>query len=644
MARSKKTRSTVIKSPASQARPDGELRRSQMVTTYGPGSLVDLVGDAILIPGLEYWGYSGAAQFEVPAPDLARNLRRRGLELSQSQPFRSPPVVAGDEQHPGCGIKAIEFPSWFLCTNRSCERLVHKRDTLFHRGERKHRCPGSDGMRKLVPVRFAIACRRGHLDDFPWEWFVHEKHGRCGAPELRLQDRGSGDLSDVTIRCQTCGVSRSMADARGEQALRGCGGHRPWLAAYVGDPNVREACEEFQRLLVRTASDSYFSQVESALTIPRGSGLPEDIHDFMIHHHERDLAAIDSFAALVQVRRFITVLRDAPDCIARLSDAELWDMIERYRAATSADEGGGGVPVRELEYETMIAAPVEQLDHDYADTPDVDFHAVRPAAGSCVLPAGVRALVLIERLREVRVLTGFTRIEAPTQNIYGEFDLRTRAAPSLSADWLPATEIRGEGFFIELDMDALDEWEAREAVRTRAGQLEAGWQQRYPNHRAQGMSFPGVRFYLLHTIAHLLITQVSLECGYAASAIRERIYCSPDDRAGALKMAGVLLSTGSSGSEGTLGGLVDQGRRLDHHLTQALSRARLCSHDPVCGRSLPNDGRPGRALLGAACHGCLFCAECSCERANQYLDRALVVPTLGVDEANQLAFFAASVV
>src|SRR5690606_14330061 len=550
------------------------------------------------------------------------------------------PVVAGDEQHPNCGIKAIEFPSWFLCTSRSCERLVHKRDTIFKGGERKHRCQGADGLRKLVPVRFAIACRRGHLDDFPWEWFVHAEVGRCDAPELRLIDRGSGDLSDVIVKCENCPARRSMADARGEQAFAKCGGHRPWLAAYIGDPSAAEACEEFPRLLVRTASGGYFSQVESALTIPKHTGLPEQINEFLVRHDQRDLGGIDGLETLQLGRRIITVLRDAPDFIARLSDAELWDMIERFRAIGAEDEGGA-TPVRESEYATILDAKVERLEPPYNNEPDDDFHAVKPTPGSSPLPEGVRELVLIERLREVRVLTGFTRIEPPTQNIYGEFDLhRTRAAPSLSADWLPATEIRGEGFFVELDLAKLDDWETRPAVITRQKQLEDGWKQRYPKHREQGMSFPGIRFYLLHTLAHLLITQVSLECGYAASAIRERVYCSPRDRPGALPMAGFLLSTGSTGSEGTLGGLVDQGRRLAHHLDEALRRAKLCSHDPVCGRSQPDDGRPGRSLLGAACHGCLFIAECSCERANQYLDRALVVPTLGMEDGESLAFFA----
>lgn len=630
------------KSSSAQPRPDGELRQSQMITTYGPGALVDLVDDAILIPGLEYWSYKGAAGHDVSAPELARSLRRRGFKLSTTSPFRGPPVPAGDEPNTGCGIKAIEFPSWFVCPNRNCERLVHKRDTDYKNRERRHRCASAERARKLVPVRFAMACERGHLDDFPWEWFVHAEQGRCDAPELRLIDRGSGDLSDVIVRCETCGVERAMAKARGKRSLPKCHGHRPWLAAYVGDPHVAEECDEEQRLLVRTASGSYASQVESALTIPTGS-TPSEVRDFLVRHDKRDLGAIGSAADLKTARRFITVLQSAPECITRLSDAELWQAIAAYREESAGDERDGR-PVRETEYATMIEAPVAEGDHLYSGGPaHEDYHATRPSRRDCPLPAGIGDLVLVERLREVRVLTGFTRLEAATANIYGEYEDSThRAALAVSADWLPASEVRGEGFLVVLDFKKLSEdWERREAVKCREKELRAGWELRFPKADAQGLSFPGIRFYLLHTLAHMLITQVSLECGYAASAIRERIYCSRKDERGALPMAAILLSTGSSGSEGTLGGLVNQGRKIEHHLNEALRRAKLCSHDPVCGRQRAHDGTPGRALLGTACHGCLFIAECSCERSNQYLDRALVVPTMGVDRAEELAFFPA---
>jgi hypothetical protein len=149
-------------------------------------------------------------------------------------------------------------------------------------------------------------------------------------------------------------------------------------------------------------------------------------------------------------------------------------------------------------------------------------------------------------------------------------------------------------------------------------------------------AFPGARFYMLHSLSHLLISAISLECGYAASAIRERIYCSAPGAEG-LSMAAILLSTGTAGTEGTLGGLVEQGRHIGEHLRRAYDLGVFCSNDPICAAHSPAADHEERFLEGAACHGCLFIAECSCERFNRYLDRALVVPTMGHDPA--LAFF-----
>jgi hypothetical protein len=101
-------------------------------------------------------------------------------------------------------------------------------------------------------------------------------------------------------------------------------------------------------------------------------------------------------------------------------------------------------------------------------------------------------------------------------------------------------------------------------------------------------------------------------------------------------MAAILIMTGTSGTEGTLGGLVEQGRHVLRHLQRAWDMATLCSNDPVCAHHEPGDPS-GRYLEGAACHGCLFVAEPACERFNRYLDRALVVPTLG--KPDELAFF-----
>jgi hypothetical protein len=85
---------------------------------------------------------------------------------------------------------------------------------------------------------------------------------------------------------------------------------------------------------------------------------------------------------------------------------------------------------------------------------------------------------------------------------------------------------------------------------------------------------------------------------------------------------------GSPDAEGTLGGLVEAGRRLDRHLRAALSLGGLCSNDPVCAQHRADNLHECRFLLGAACHGCLLIAETSCEQFNDFLDRALVVPTV----------------
>ena len=128
----------------------------------------------------------------------------------------------------------------------------------------------------------------------------------------------------------------------------------------------------------------------------------------------------------------------------------------------------------------------------------------------------------------------------------------------------------------------------------------------------------------MHTIAHLLIRELALECGYNAASIRERIY---GDTSSENKQAGILIYTAAADSDGTLGGLVELGKaeNLERLLHQALNRAKVCSSDPLCSEHNPEKDR---TLHAAACHACTFAAETSCEKNNRYLDRALVVPTL----------------
>jgi len=140
--------------------------------------------------------------------------------------------------------------------------------------------------------------------------------------------------------------------------------------------------------------------------------------------------------------------------------------------------------------------------------------------------------------------------------------------------------------------------------------------------------YPGIRYAMLHTLAHLLIRELALECGYNAASIRERIYAENMD----IPQAGILIYTAAADSDGTLGGLIELGKpeNLGRLLKQALERAKVCSSDPLCSE---HDPGKDRTLHAAACHACSFVAETSCERGNRYLDRALLVPTFEHAEA-----------
>jgi hypothetical protein len=598
-------------------RAEGELRQSQLVTTFGPGAMMDLLDQAVLIGGLDFWRYERGRGVDIQEPRLrdllVERFRGAGIELSH-QAFRKAPVGDDDCTTPEVGVPVLEFPTWFVCQNVECRALVGKRGLELKKGRRWHRCDKGDSPSVTVPVRFLGACRRGHLQDFPWLYFVHELQGksRCPMPQLRLIEDATGDFSGISLVCR-CGEKAQLSTALGG-ARPTCEGKRPWLG---GD--AQEECGDNLRLLVRTASNSYFAQVVSALSIPEpGKEIEEAVQE---HWDMLKVATAETLPA------FLTV----PKVKATLGAYKLSDIlaaIGRLHRGAAAPR----LPLRTAEFMQLVNAKPENPGELPRRT-DAFFAREHERLRK---PAGVAKVVLAAKLREVRVQIGFTRLEPVSADLQGEFDLGVESAHlGLATEWLPATEVQGEGVLLQLDEASVRAWEDREAVLKRSKELELGHAAACERNPGLGQ-FPGIRFYMLHSLSHLLITAISLECGYSASAIRERIYCGPS-RTDPTPMAAILLSTGTSGSEGTLGGLVDQGRYLVEHLRRAFDLGRLCSNDPICASHSPANDPAERHLEGAACHGCLFISEPSCERYNRFLDRALIVPCLEHDA--KLAFF-----
>ncbi|OGO79211.1 MAG: hypothetical protein A3K41_14535 [Chloroflexi bacterium RIFOXYD12_FULL_57_15] len=333
---------------------------------------------------------------------------------------------------------------------------------------------------------------------------------------------------------------------------------------------------------------------------------------------------------IVDTDEHLDLVRKYPQVSEKLKPYGTSEVMDAIRSAKSGV--GDEKPVKQVELEALLAAPEGFGD----DVPiDPDFHARR-------LPDRVwrhsrrydpiGAVIQVHRLREVLALIGFTRLEAEMRNIDGEFETDVeRAQIALEPSWFPAVENRGEGVFIHVRTDAVKAWLEREAVRRRLDALATGydmWCRKRSSKQKRKHPFPGGPYILVHTLSHLLIQSMAMRCGYPASSISERIYADKET-----ERYGILLYTGSSDAEGTLGGLVQQARQIENHLDQALRMAALCSNDPICAQHEPSDSMEARWLHGAACHGCTLIAETSCESRNELLDRALVVPILGVPDA-----------
>jgi hypothetical protein len=270
--------------------------------------------------------------------------------------------------------------------------------------------------------------------------------------------------------------------------------------------------------------------------------------------------------------------------------------------------------LRNKEYERLCSGN-DESEHSR----DEQFVCETPLGDQSVLdPLGVTGPMLVKKLREVRTLKAFTRL------VDAESTTDAKEMP-LSRDplrWLPAMEVRGEGVFLRLDEDRLGTWERTIAVAARVERMRTA-HQRVLDQRADDPSravpSPATpRMVLLHTLTHVLINEWSLDAGYPAASLRERLYAADD-------MAGVLIYTATSDSAGSLGGLVAQGEPelLDRTVRSAIRRVEWCSSDPLCMET--EVSATGTNL--AACHACVMLPETSCEHNNILLDRALLVGT-----------------
>lgn len=565
-----------------------KARRSQLLSTYGVGGLFPSEATSFMIAGLHEWDEKQAD--DVPEPRLAR-----ALGVSK---LKAPP--AGGKRD----VPVIRYPYTQVCPK--CRRIGVLSDLSKDKNTAKCKVDNVD----LSPFRLIGACRNGHVSEFPvYQWLHKGQQDKIKSDEhdMKLTVLGrTSSLGDLTLTC-TCGVDdRNLEGAIGAGSLiefGKCRGLRPWLGL-----DTHEDCDLYPRVVQRGASNVWFPAVRSSISIPPYS---EALAKFVDKNWEmvKDPAAVipPVLAGLAAMSK------------GRYTAEQINREIERRRGEEDDDEELSEAKLRADEYKALI----EGRDEEGLDSDFVCLHRNVPD-GFEGLISDVRK---VTKLREVRALQGFTRLDgAPDPS--GPVQKLCPLAPT-HLYWLPAIEVIGEGIFLAFRRKALDEWASGEFARKRQQILQKA-ANRVAADYGRGQSTVDIIKVAIHTLSHIIIDQLSLDAGYPEAALRERLFV--DDN-----VAGLLVYTASSDSAGSLGGVASMAEteNLGAALREGLQRLAWCSSDPVC---IESTGTGTDALNLAACHACVLAPETSCEMNNSYLDRALLFGTHDEDGEDEGLF------
>ena len=611
-------------------KPGYTTRATQSILQYGVGAMVDFPDQTLMTAKPEVWERSVTF---IQDPRLARALH--------VQRFGMPGTVANNANTRE-GISYVRFPEWYFCP--VCRRFMpfKKWESEFNRltsttdNEKMNKRPKCLKCKcDIVPANIITVCKNGHIDDFPWVEWAHIKSMPskpvCSKPELKFRTSAALNegMQGYIVECETCKASATLRDAfipdvfdtlihQDGRTEFCCQGKHPWNG-------TRKQCPEVPVAKRRGDSSVYFSCSVSSIVIPSNAE-----------------SEVNQIKECNEYKKILTILEDCDDEDEKLEKIEkrLSKWSEAISKELSLDEKVVTRTLKKLLLEdndnNEAAYPVDSPEYRYEE-----YEALAGINGTEIKGSqdflreetnieeydiyGLKKVVLVKKLREVRALVGFSRLQpmkADDMEEPGFVNIKEN-----DTNWYPGYEVRGEGIFLQFDEEILKEWAETDEIIKRRENMADNYDKASLARRFGKK--PDSEFTLLHTIAHLLLKQLSFECGYNIASLRERIYYN--DANADNSMAGILVYTASGDSEGTLGGLVRQGRSdcFPRIFKEAVEKARMCSNDPVC---ITSSGQGLDSLNLAACHSCCLIPETSCESFNVFLDRALVIGTFELPE------------
>lgn len=621
------------------------VRAAQAVLQYGVGAMVDFPSQTLMTAAPEYWR------------DQIVQVHDERLEKSLGVRYFGMPAGGKNRD----GIAYARFPEWYFCPkcrrfqplskwiSEFNEKAKEKERTNNRNMSRRLYCP-KDYI-ELVVARIVTACERGHINDFPWVKWTHAKNFGgpkeiCENPSLTFTTSpvASEGLEGLSLKCTTCGASATLKDAFNEREFErldektqnkynfGCEGGHPWK-------NQNDICPCYPKVLQRGSSSVYFPVTASSLVIPPFSNIINNrIENSDLYNDFRN-----KIEEIMEIKINLKLTEEQVDGLIQ-------SKIDEYAEKIADNIGCKREQVREIlsrritdgekiNYDTASieyrAAEFDALSGKVSVTGTEydDFKRVGTNIKKYDIPF-VKSISLIEKVREVQVMLGFSKITPFSPSMIEDSSSNSKfvSVKKSGDDWYPGYNVYGEGIFIEFDEDSINEWRSgNKMLEKRVNILQENYDKSFIGKQHE-RKISG-KFLLLHTISHLLIKQLSFECGYNISSLKERIYCG--EATEGKQMAGILIYTASGDSEGTLGGLVRQGRydTFPQIYRKAIESAFICSNDPVC---LLSNGQGRDSLNLAACYSCCLLPETCCEEFNVFLDRGVVV---GTYDNKKLGFF-----
>lgn len=552
----------------------GDLRPNQVITTFGPGSIVDAVKDSVTILDTPFWKEKG---MKIVDGRIASYLGVNCFYMPRTSGWTDLPVTTCPKIH--------------ICSNGSCGLIFDASESFDLEKYLKFgvRCPECGW--SAYPSRFITICKNGHMDEFPWRYWVHNGATACKG-RLKLQSYGnSPTLSDMQVIC-SCGAKRNLSGAMQPENFESlkCTGNHPFR------PTTKRAnCQEEVIPSQRGASNVYFAVTRSAISIPPWINPLYNLID-------------DHLKTILEIKDI-------------LGDEGVDKIYEKYFSSFNRSEFDEALERRLKNINEF--SEIKKMEYDaitHHNDPVYESNKKHFKAEEDALPSYFEKyfsrIIRITRLREVRVLLGFTRVDAPDPDADKQDNI-VYLSKGRGEKWLPAAEVNGEGIFIEFNKKTLEKWLSTKSVNAISKTYEDFYKRYCESREWEVKILRNAIYVMMHTFSHLLIKQMSMTSGYSSSAIRERIYFGND-------MAGILLYTGSADKEGSLGGLVELGNldKLRTLIKDAFQEALLCTNDPECCNNRPKEDN----LNGSACHSCCMISETACENGNRMLDRGLVVP------------------